>query len=230
MASGQTALSLSDLPFMYSFVNLIFIWQTGHAGIVNLPIVGLIAGIIGTFLVFWHPIQWAIDRRMLRNKTEHSVYSIENNIGTVPPKYDLQLEDWFNLSLKTSAVKYLKDKISGQIYFIAILTTLLLLLFDPNFKQALNLENTTYPYSIQAGLVAMLVGLVIIYKKSAKEFILNVKVTGAYFLISNNITRYGEPSPVIKEAIDLNDWDTAKNIVDKTLRSNWTMLQGFSKK
>lgn len=220
MSSGQTALSISDIPFMYSFVNLIFIWQTGITGFESLPIIGLIAGVIGTFLVFWHPIQWVIDELMMRNMGNYSVYTIENH-GHVPSKYDLQLEGWFSLSLKTSAIKYLKDKISSQVYFIVILTTFVLLLIDPNFQKTLKLENTVYPILIQIGLIIMLIALVYLYKKNSNQFIQNVKITSLYFLISNDVIGYRDQSLVIKEAIDLNDWDTANNVIDKTLRSMW---------
>ncbi len=228
MASSPTALSLSDLPFMYSFVNLLFILITGQAKIENFYIVGLIAGIIGTFLVFWHPIQWSLDKFMTYHKKEYAKYRIVNNTGVTPPQYELQISDWFNLSLKTSAIKYLKDKISSQIYFFIILSTIGLALFDPNFQKALNLENTYYRLIIQLGIWVMLIGLSKIFIKSSKEFINNVKITSIYFLISNSFTRYSGQSTIIKEAIDLNDWDTAKVVVDKTLYSYWDSLKSFA--
>jgi len=66
LASGQTALSLTDLPFMFSLVNLLYIWTFGLEITTNgetifdisrYYTVGLIAGMLGTFFVFWHPIQ-----------------------------------------------------------------------------------------------------------------------------------------------------------------------------
>ena len=228
MTSGQTALSLSDLPFMYSFLSVLFIWYTGNSDdLARYYIVGVIAGTVGTFFVFWHPIQWILDKDMFKGQKINSSYAIELS-NAVPDKYNLQIDpEFFRLSLKTSAIKYLKDKMASLVYFVIILGTLSIALIDTRFQKAIHLHNMSTITVIEIGLIAMLFGLVYVNRKKRSEFVLNVKLVGLYFQISNRITGYKDQSNIIKQAIDLNDWDVAKDMIDKVLRSFWGNLKSY---
>ncbi len=228
MASGQTALSLSDLPFMYSFVNLLFIWSTGDVtDFTRYYIVGLIAGLIGTFFVFWHPIQWLLDKFTMSKQQTLSIYEIDYP-NVVPPLRKIIVKEWFSLSLKTSAIKYLKDKIAGQIYFMIILITLFIALLTTNFQQTVGLKDSPHLYVIIVGVVGMSTGIAIFMAKQSESFGLNLKLSALYFLISLRLIGFKEESNVIKQAIDLNDWPTVKEMIDRILHNNWGSLDSYT--
>lgn len=230
MASGQTALSLSDLPFMYSFVNLLFIWSTGNvADISRFYIVGLIAGLIGTFFVFWHPIQWIFDKFTIRRQQFLSLYTI-NYPNVVPPKRTIILKEWFGLSLRTSAIKYLKDKMAGQIYFMIILLTIFCALLTTNFQETVSLKDSPYLYPLIVGTIGMLAGVGIFMARQFDNFKLDLKLCALYFLISQRIIGFKDESNIIKQAIDLNDWATVKEMIDRVLQNNWEALKNYSVK
>lgn len=230
MASGQTALSLSDLPFMYSFVNLLFVWSTGNIeDLSRFYTVGLIAGLIGTFFVFWHPIQWIFDKFTVSQQKVLSFYKIDHS-GVVPPTRTIALKDWFGLSLRTSAIKYLKDKMAGQIYFMIILLTLFIALQTDNFQQTIGLKNSPFFYPVIVGIIGMLVGVAIFMLKQFDNFKLDVKLCALYFFISQRLIGFREESSIIKQAIDLNDWATVKEMIDRTLHNNWDALKPYEPK
>lgn len=226
MTAGQTALGISDIPFMYSMISIIYISITGNIeDISRFFIVGLIAGTIGTFFVFWHPIQWLIDRNLISNRKFQSTYLIKMK-GHDPPQYKIKIDKWLRLSLKTSSIKYLKDKITGQIYFVIILITLLVALNYPPFLETINLNDLVYSSLIKLGLLAMLIGMAYVMIKQNIEFIRNVKIHCLYFLIFKN-NWMGDES-LLKSAIDLGDWDTAKEYTDDILVRRWQQLPSHS--
>ena len=238
MTSGQTALSLTDLPFMFSLVNLLYILTFGLEITTNgetvfdinrYYTVGLIAVMLGTFFVFWHPIQWIIDKVTLKWQDKFSTYLI-TNLNHVPPEYNIIINEFFRLSLNTSAIKYLKDKMTGQIYFVIILTVFLIALFNLDFQKTFGLTNSTYLLYIQLGIGSMLGGTIYFSTKQIRGFRLNLQLTSLYFLLSNKMLGYSERTNLIKQAIDLNDWDTARQITNKTLRDHWKNLPHHSTK
>ena len=236
MTSGQTALSLTDLPFMFSLVNLLYIWIFGLEITTNgetvfdisrYYAVGLIAGMLGTFFVFWHPIQWIIDKVTLKWQDTFSTYLITDR-GNAIPEYNIIINEFFRLSLNTSAIKYLKDKMTGQIYFVIILTVFLIALFNLDFQKTFGLANSTYISYIQLGIGSMLVGTIYFSTRQIFSFRLNLQLTSLYFLLSNKMLGYSGETNLIKQAIDLNDWDTARQITNKTLRDHWKNLPHHS--
>ena len=72
MAAGQTTLTIADLPFVYSMVNILFILWTGEFDAERIYAVGLIAGLFGTFLIMVHPIQRLWDKRY------HSIFHLHS--------------------------------------------------------------------------------------------------------------------------------------------------------
>lgn len=230
MASGQTALSLSDLPFVYSLANILFIWIYGIEDIDRFFVVGLIAGIVGTFLVFWHPIQFLYDRIMMsRYERNLASYPIKNP-HHIPEKYDIRIErSLIRLSLKTTSIKYLKDKLVSQDYFMIILITLASVMITDSFQQATKLNDTPFAGYIILGIIGMLCGVVYLSTKQFKEFMFNLKLNSLYFLLTNHIIGFSDASSIIKNAIDLNDWTTAREMIDRQLQTNWDSLKNFSK-
>jgi len=226
MTAGQTALGISDIPFMYSMISIIYISITGNIeDIGRFFIVGLIAGTIGTFFVFWHPIQWLIDRNLIAKRKSRSTYLIKMK-GHDPPQYKIKIDKWLRLSLKTSSIKYLKDKITGQIYFVIILITLSVAINYPPFLETINLNDLAYKLLITLGLFAMIVGMGYVMIKQNIEFIRNVKIHCVYFLIFKS--NWMGDELLLKSAIDLGDWDTAKEYTDYILVRHWQQLPSHS--
>ena len=230
MASGSTALSLTDIPFVYSLVNIIFIWMYGIENIERFLLVGLIAGILGTFLVFWHPLQFMYNKIMMfRYNRDLSSYLITNPNHS-PPKFEIKIEkSLIRLSLKTTSIKYLKDRMVSQDYFIIILLTLVGVLQASTFQKSIHLMNSPYLNWIIFMISAMVLGMIYLSTKQMKEFFFNIKLNSIYFLLTNNIIGFGDASNIIKNAIDLGDWTSVREMIDKQLQSHWTVLSSFSK-
>ena len=229
MANGQTALSLSDLPFSYSFINLIFILIIGEIKIENFYIVGVIAGMIGTLLVFWHPIQWIIDKIINKRKNDMSTYIIENP-NHDPSKYEIIIDDEIMLSLKTSPIKFLKDKIVSQIYYIILLCTFGLALFNPIFHKVIQLDGTIFPIYIQLGILFMAGLSLYILIKNVIGLGNNIKIVSVYFHCYSLNTNLSEAIEIVKESFNLNDWISAKKYLDTKLRRHWRQLGQISVK
>jgi len=226
MSTGQTALGISDIPFMYSLVSILYILIIGDADDSSrFYIIGLIAGTLGTFFVFWHPIQWLIDRNLISNRKFNSTYLIKLN-GHDPPEYEVKVDQWLRLSLKTPAIKFLKDKIAGQLYFLTILIMLGFSFAYPPFLETIHLNNSYYSILIGIGLFSMIVGMCYLLIMQNIEFIKNVKIQSLYFLAYKN-NLYGDPS-ILKSAIDLGDWITAREYANEILANNWSSLAKYS--
>ena len=74
----------------------------------------------------------------------------------------------------------------------------------------------------------MLLGIGWFLNDHGKKLNNNLKLNSLYFMLSNDIIGYGNESNLIKNAIDLNDWATAKEIIDKQIRNRWDAMKRFS--
>lgn len=224
--NGNSALSLTDIPFVYSLANLLLIYYTGNFEIERFVILGFLAGMFGTFLVFWHPIQGIIDKFSLISKNK-SKYTIRNP-GAKTAKLEIKIdESLFRLSLNTHAIKYQKDKFAGLIYFMIILLTIAIVSTSDNFKQAVMVP-AFFQLLIMFGPVVMMFGCGWLLAIHGKKLINNLKLNSLYFLLSNDIIGYGNESNLIKTAVDLNDWATAQEIIDKQIRNHWENMKRYS--
>lgn len=228
--NGSSVLSVSDIPFVYSIVNLGFISYTGSTDIQQFVVVGFIAAIFGTFLAFWHPIQWVIDKFVLGSKRIINNYFIEYKDAT-PPNYTIKLDDsLIRLSLKTHSIKYQKDKFSGFIYFIITLFVLAMVSDDDNFITALNLQESPILDVITYGPYVLMLGVGWLLHSHAKNLSTNLKLSSLYFLLYSR-TKLGDLNTrdLIKTSIDLNDWATVEEHIVSRLHDHWHNLKSYSK-
>jgi hypothetical protein len=233
MASGETTLSITELPFWYSLINILYIWNTGNVAIENitdkLVIVGLIAGFIGTFFVFWHPIQWIIEKLAWKKRNSYSIYRVESN-QTQPTFHNILILDlYLRLSLKTSAINHYKNKIASQIYFLVILITIFTALGNSDFQKVTKLKDTIYLLPTQVVIFCMIFGLCYLIYKMRQYFIENIRLHAMYYFITDQLELY-QNVDFIKQAIDLHDWTTTKETIYRTLLRHWSELTKFSKK
>lgn len=233
MTNGNSTLSLTDLPFWYSFINIMYIWTTGNISLEDLGnkflIVGLIAGFVGTFFVFWHPIQWVIEKVTWKVREKYSTYHVESNHNAKVPFHDIYISDeYLRLSLRTSIIGYYKNKMVSQFYFLAILITIFLALLDTNFQSATKLKDTMYLLPIQIIILCMIGGLVYFVYGMRKYFLETVQLHAMYYLIAENLETYQNITH-LKQAIDLHDWTTVKNITYRILVRSWDKLTQFKK-
>lgn len=228
MTSGQTALAISDLPFMYSLINILFILWTGSVDdFSRFYIVGLFAGLIGAFLVFWHPIQWIIDKNMIK-QNENTSFRISYPNAS-PPEHDVIIDQlFFRLTLKTVAIKYLKDKLVSQFYFIIILSTIFYALFIESFQQTIGLKDHPYLIVIQIIIIAMLVGTGYLTQRQSAMFRRNLKLSALFQFAEYKVYSFGNLT-FIKQAIDLGDWVTVEDMLIKSLQSKWGNLAAFER-
>ena len=224
----SNAISLTDIPFVYSVTNIAFIGITGIVEIEKFLIVGLFAGIFGTFLVFWHPIQWLITKLTLSQKTKLQQYFIKNK-GHNPESLTIQIpEPLIRLSLNTSAIKYQKDKFTSLIYFLIILLTFSYFSTTDGFVQATQIVDKQILSVITIVPSILFVGVVIFLKNHFTRLDHNIKLNALYFLLTNEIIGYDTESNIIKTAIDLNDWDTVKEMIEKQMKKQWTNLERYN--
>lgn len=232
MTNGNSTLSLSDLPFWYSFINIVYIWTTGNTSLEDLGskflVVGLIAGFIGTFFVFWHPLQWIIEKLTWKTRKNYSTYHVEA-AGNQVPFHDIHISDeYLRLSLKTSIIGYYKNKMVSQFYFLAILITISLALLDPNFQSTTTLKNSVFLLPIQIIILCMMGGLFYFIHSMKKYFLENVRLHAMYYLVAENLENYQNVTH-LKQAIDLHDWTTVKNATYRILGRHWEDLARFKK-
>ena len=235
--ANSSALSISDIPFVYSFINILYIWMFGletiseggttTIDVSRLYVVGLIAGLLGTFVVFWHPIQWFIDDHVKKRLKDFSTYFIEIPSRS-PENYHVIIEPWINLSLQTPAIKYLKDKLSSMAYFLIILVTLFLALINVDFQKTIHLGNSPYLFPIQFGIFVMYSGACYFIGKQYVEFRRNLRISGAFYFLTEYFLKYNDEANFIKAVIDLNDWVTAKKMIDHKLGLQWGNLISYS--
>ena len=231
MASGQTALSLSDLPFMYSVLNLsaitIFGIPEDFGG--RFIILGIIAGIAGTFLVYLHPIQWSIDKKMLKGYDKLSIYYIENP-NHKPKAYDIRInEHEFRLSLKSSSIKYLKDKFASRIYFTIIVGTFSLSIISPNIRNILGMEDLLM--LIPLGIIVAIMGFVVGFQN--KKVYYQIEDGIEFESLYNQITRWRgsqEEKEDIRRSIDLQEWEIVESKIDIFMRRHWNDLAQYAAK
>jgi len=198
--------------------------MTGSVDFERFFIVGVLASILGTFFVFWHPIQWMLDRIMLSRKKSLGKYKIEYP-NHVPPQLNIIIdESLIRISLHTYAIKYQKDKFAGLIYFIIILFTLTQVSLTENFQQLVQLQDSAFLSIITFGPVVLMVGIGVFLHDHQSSLYKNIQLNSLYFQLSNTILGYGNESNLIKTSIDLNDWTTAKTMIDKQIRIHWAPM------
>lgn len=114
MAVGETLLKITDFPFSYSIIILVFgIWAIDISG-QNLFILIGSAGALGTFLSISDPLGWMYRRRLRRE----IIKELNNNKNNSQKR--LILENSIK-ALETRAIKLETDKLVSIGYFVIIL-------------------------------------------------------------------------------------------------------------
>ncbi|HJW19251.1 MAG TPA: hypothetical protein VJ571_01680 [Candidatus Nitrosotalea sp.] len=207
-------------------MNILYILSTGTVDINRLYAVGLIAGLMGTFLVIVHPIQKAIDRSWKKLSFIHSKYSAIHLTDKRLEKTIIM--DPINLqrSLKLIAIKYEKDKIAGTLYFLIILIVIFSAFLNPNFQNAVGIKppfSIVY-YFIESGLLTMSAIILTVLSLEVRRFTGKVQDCGMYYELIN---RWGGSPAVrprldqIKESIDNNDWEIVKHMIGQEITYLW---------
>lgn len=228
--NGQSAISISDIPFWYSIINLAVIWHTGELGDpTRFYVIGLMSGLIGTFFVFWHPIQWILDVLILHTKriTDYKIENPEQKPDKVTIKID---KNTINRSLKTSAITYQKDKFASFVYFAIIFFTFVLALQDKDVQEVFSSE---IPESFEILFLVILsigIGVGYLTNSFAVELVKNVKLTGLFLMTTNKIAPGQVWLNEIKTAIDLKDWIIVKDTIERQLRTIWVTVVSYDEK
>lgn len=225
MPAGQTSLSIADLPFAYSVINIAFILINGELNdYTKLLPVALFAGLIGTFLVTTHPVVRLFDRAWRTNikKGLYAEYKVKSQPHTKPDEKTFTLDTTIlTLALTTVAIKYEKDKIQASIYFLATLVLIWWAVPQPAFMDALGIQ---YFEPIYIGLGIMLTAMwVVVLLLSAREvtaFNAKLKLQALFFRLYKHNSSSSELA-LARTAIDQSDWSTAKEIMETFIRNRW---------
>jgi len=230
MTSGQTILSLTDLPFVYSIVNLMAIWVFGipeDYG-ARFAFIGIIAGIGGTFLVFWHPIQSLIEYTTIKNYDKLSTYYIETPQNR-PKAYDILIDkEYFRLSLKSNSIKYLKDKFTSQIYFVIVIGVFSIALSTNQFQKEINIENSQIIIPIIGILAVMAIALAYFSRNLYKQYKRSLKLDSLYYQFTKPF--HSSETDMIKRSIDLQEWEIVEDQMNLLIRKQWANMDPHAKK
>ena len=231
MTSGQTVLSLTDLPFAYSFVNLlvliIFGLPENYEG--RLILIGLIAGIAGTFLVYLHPIQWFLDKKM--NKIFDEVSIIHFKDPTKRPKgYDIEIhKNQYQLALKSSSIKYLKDKFASQIYFTIIVWTFSMSFAVKNMRDLLGINEPTLIVPVAVILGIMGGGVFVMCLRVFKQIKKSLRLESVF----NQVIRWAgnpEEKEEIRRSIEYQEWEIVDDKTTFWMKRHWGNLDAYGKR
>jgi len=229
MTSGQTALSLTDLPFMYSFLNVMTIILFGIPENYEsrFIIIGIFAGIGGTFLIFWHPIQYLIDWYMTKSYEKLSTYYVSS--PTQKPKaYDILINnDQFRLSLKSSSIKYLKDKYASLIYFIIILVSVGVAVVGEDVQKLLNIQDPFLIIPIFAVLTAMAFALGFFNRTLYVKIRKGLQLESLYYQVTK-LPGYQEEREEIRRSIDLQEWEIVESQLKSFMRRHWGAMKQWA--
>src|SRR5438309_9168470 len=95
---------------------------------------------------------------MLRVLRFHSRFTYHDD-SLSPPESTIIIPDAdLRLSLRTTAIRFLMDKISSQIYFIAILLTILTALSYSGFQKSIHMNDSIFLIPLQLLVLIMLGG------------------------------------------------------------------------
>lgn len=186
--------------------------------------VGLIAGLIATFLLSWHPIQWLYEKGTLWRYQDITRYTYvfkqqhKTKILTLRKTYLYQ-------SLKLDAIKNLKDKLAALIYFFIILATLTYLLADVRFITAVGIGQYHNLLHLQITILFMVPGVAYFIFRQSREFVQSARLGAIYFQLFHEWL--GNKSAIvhqIKALIDLGDWNLVKDEIDYALYVYWYSL------
>jgi len=227
MTVGQSSLSIAEIPFIYTLVNLSAITASGQVSFENLYIAGLGAGLFGTFLVVVKPLQRNIDRHMRKIFVKLTNYRVEAKSSGSAKKDAIQVLDtsYMELSLGTTSIKYEKDKIAGTFYFLGILISFGIFLLYPPFQITISIE-PNWSYAISGSIVIMIIIISKIQIGYLKQFSKKLQLNAMYMLFANQISgRALEPEllGIAGRAIDINNWVLVKEMIDKIIRSRERM-------
>lgn len=217
MPTGQSALTLADLPFVYSFSNILFILITGNTGFEYIFIIGIIAGLFGTFLVVLHPIQTLITKFWNKKYHQESIYEIwhpRNFDVSTMKKFVIQPIP-FMIAINTSSINFEKDKIAGLIYFTIILLTVAVALIIPNFQNVLQISDNMHILVLEIIVFSMFCYVSFYWGKQLRSFGKKLKTHALYFALNGILfeSRFRSDLDLIKRSIDQNDWSSADALI-----------------
>jgi len=220
MTVGQSTLSIAELPFVYTIVNLAVISSTGVVTIDNLYAASLGAGLFGTFFVVLKPSQRIIDWQ-IRKKFESLLTYKFSDKEEFKANIDIT---YLELNLFTTPIKYEKDKISGTAYFIVVLFFTDSILLTESFQKAISLD-AIWAIVLSIVFFGMLIVVAIIMKGYVKTFSRNLQLSALYMDL---VTKRGREVPtdtaelerlnIAGSALDLNNWPLVKKMIEKVLQ------------
>lgn len=225
MTSGQTSLSITEIPFIYSIVQIVVIGGLGKTDLETLIIPGIFGGVVGTFMVIYHPIQRQMDKwwkKRVEKLVDYKVYGPPSASAKKEAGQEID-KAYLELSLGTTSIKYEKDKIVGTFYFLTILSVLAASFGNPTFVKLVNLE-IHWVILILIGLGVMMYLTSRIQKNNLLSFATNLQLNALYLQIQSEAqtsTALIAWLDVAGRALDMNNWVLVKESIDKIIRSRY---------
>lgn len=211
MASGETLLKLSDFPFSYSLLAIIFSAMGSDFQGANLFVFISIAGSLGTFLTIIDPVgrilRYALQSGFKKAKTKTNEPEIHRKLDHVIK------------SLKTRSINIEIDKLVSLCYFgfILFLASSLVANYphvaehaqikDANGNSICDTNCITHVGNVVLFLGTLAIGAVGTYNyREIKKY---SKVAGIYHMSINLETVTRSTIDSMTKAMEVNDWETA---------------------
>jgi hypothetical protein len=224
MTNSQTALSLSDLPFVYSLITVLIVINNQT---ITTPsyLSLLIAGFLGTFVITTRPLQRLVDIIYYKIKFRYSnneIFILKHYSGLKTMQLPIR-NGLMRLSLKTSPIKYEKDKIIGSIYFITILTLILYALMMDSLVQEIK-SKIPYDIWIIRGIVSFMLGSIsLLLAHQIINFRKKIQLSAIFFEISSRGILGTDDLSLHKSSVDTNDWEANEKLLEDVL---WRYHEG----
>lgn len=222
MANGHVALSLSDLPFIYSLITVLII--INNETIATPSYVALLAaGFLGTFVITTRPLQKLIDiiYKIKFRSSSNEMFILKHFSRTKMLKLPIKNE-LMKLSLKTSPIKYEKDKIIGSIYFITILVLIIYALTIDDLVEDIK-SKIPYDVSLIRIITAVMLGSIsLLLSHEIINFRKKIQLSAMFFELSDRGIVGTDDLSLQKSAFDQNDWESHEKMLQDTLWRYYT--------
>lgn len=225
MSSGETLLKITDFPFAYSVISVLFV-AIGMNIHDTKFITGLgIAGALGTFLTITDPVGRLLKFILRRNLQKLKDCANENTIEYLNLDYSIR-------AIGTRSIGIEIDKIVSLFYFAFLLSFIsICVTFSPYFDTLLDVKNhngATLFNLVQSKSIIVIISsiviliLAIVLVRNRNDLRRHVHTAGVY---QRGISsEFATPNTVdsISKAVDQNDWQTAEewqNVLLKEIRT-----------
>ncbi|MGI0102700.1 MAG: hypothetical protein ACREA7_08920 [Nitrosotalea sp.] len=225
MPSGETLLKVTDFPFAYSVISVLFVAIGMNIHDMKFLTELGIAGALGTFLTITDPVG-----RLLKSILRHNLQKLKDCTNENTTEYTNL--DYSIRAIGTRSIGIEIDKIVSLLYFAFLLSFIsLCVTFSPYFDTILDVKNHDGAIlfnSVQSKSIIVIISsiviliLAIVLVRNRDDLRRHVHTAGVYQRGISSEFAMPDTVDSISKAVDQNDWQTAEewqNVLLKEIRT-----------